>query len=905
MSLGNRSEWLRRRDELDACPWPGAVPLGEGQRDQLIGREEDLDAFLSALHLNKLVMLHGDSGVGKSSFLNALLIESLEGQGKVVALCNDWSGGHAGGEGVGSLLAERIRNSLMGRYPADGFESIPDQGFFIELKERIGTQMVIVLDQFEELLRADRFAFVHGLFQLIAGINQQTEIKIVVSLRSEYREKLRPLEKLINTYTFADFPLQEVADDPDAPLDESPGLKIALSGNRGLEGSRAIDDAAAALVAQVWRAANQMATDEVGLINLQALLYVLHDAAGGDASTVEDRHARALMESLGFPDAADQQADAVGLLRRALARSSQLKINRCRAAALEIGVDDVLVTGTEATIDRMISHLASGSYKVQRSSKDLLGLALEDELEVIQRGLRGCRSSTEQAEGDGPLSLLQLDALLDVMLDALDHVLIAPGLAMPQWDLLQGGIPAILAIADAEVARRAQTESDLGAVALSARLHPGSSPLALDAAEITSGVMMGQAPVAALAESLRQFCFAIDWLESSRIISVSSLEAGDVTIKLVHDRFSQAIDDLRASSTAILKGKLEDLVVKDGQVLFLKSIAGLDPLGPVEGGEPFRYITNKRWKGVWIEARFERVIFINCDLRGAIFNECTFEGVSFVNCLLDGALFSDCIVTREAEDLDNDSYSTLPEYLVQSPAQARQLLAYRTDAIAPEGEVGVLSRIPGFPAVPTSVDALPEEVITLAPPLGSLSFFGCRMALFGFRNLGCESGGAVIFRNVAGSGVKFVEHQKFCEIRISSCALRHLEVSSDPHVTGDGGEVRMTIRSSSMVQTWFGDDIHGTVDIWGCRVAQGFNSSRMGLKVRVHTDPEVAFGLVGFVFVDEAAGGGSALGVEEVDPNGGLWQTSRRIDYRRASQDGDLPFPTPVVGGGSNEGGAE
>ena len=79
----------------------------------------------------------------------------------------------------------------------------------------------------------------------------------------------------------------------------------------------------------------------------------------------------------------------------------------------------------------------------------------------------------------------------------------------------------------------------------------------------------------------------------------------------------------------------------------------------------------------------------------------------------------------------------------------------------------------------------------------------------------------------------------------------------------------------------------------------------MGLKVRVHTDPEVAFGLVGFEFVDEAAGGGSALGVEEVDPNGGLWQTSRRIDYRRASQDGDLPFPTPVVGGGSNEGGAE
>jgi ABC-type sulfate/molybdate transport systems ATPase subunit len=56
--------------KLDQCPWPGPRPLVHPEEAySLIGRERDARDFLSSVKQHRLVVLAGESGVGKSSLL--------------------------------------------------------------------------------------------------------------------------------------------------------------------------------------------------------------------------------------------------------------------------------------------------------------------------------------------------------------------------------------------------------------------------------------------------------------------------------------------------------------------------------------------------------------------------------------------------------------------------------------------------------------------------------------------------------------------------------------------------------------------------------------------------------------------------------------------------------------------
>ena len=57
----------------------------------LVGRDADRVQFLQNVLNYQLVILHGESGVGKSSLLNVGLISDLEDRGFQPVVCRNWT----------------------------------------------------------------------------------------------------------------------------------------------------------------------------------------------------------------------------------------------------------------------------------------------------------------------------------------------------------------------------------------------------------------------------------------------------------------------------------------------------------------------------------------------------------------------------------------------------------------------------------------------------------------------------------------------------------------------------------------------------------------------------------------------------------------------------------------------
>ncbi|MBC7776219.1 MAG: hypothetical protein H7246_12355 [Phycisphaerae bacterium] len=58
--------------------YPGVQPFSKAQKDQFFGRDDDCERLLDLIFLEKLTVLFGKSGYGKSSLLNAAILPRLE-----------------------------------------------------------------------------------------------------------------------------------------------------------------------------------------------------------------------------------------------------------------------------------------------------------------------------------------------------------------------------------------------------------------------------------------------------------------------------------------------------------------------------------------------------------------------------------------------------------------------------------------------------------------------------------------------------------------------------------------------------------------------------------------------------------------------------------------------------------
>lgn len=915
------------------APWPGPRPLGpDDPPPWLCGRSDDVRRFRREVDDHRLVFLSGLSGVGKTSILRQGLVPGLEASGYWVVECRDWAGSAQETDAM-SFLDGRLRRYLLDEYLPrrdDVSPSVADEWFptgenvLVQLDARLGRRVVLVLDQFEEVLR-DADAFVDDLFRRLAWINKNLPMRVVISLRSEHLHELRELERQAMPLSVSHFHLEEV--DPRF-ADEVVRSYQRLDG-RDVFAPSSEDEAVAAIVAEYTKAVSNVSRRSArrpGLLHLQAMLYRLYWAsrAAGTVLTyefVDEQLKKFRSQAAKEPAGAGSAAGAARVFELALEESVDVKLERCRGSSRSVGLDDYLIEGTTTALTRMVRHLSSAGFKVDIAVRDLVEHAIGPELASLTRGIASCVPAVSDAqlnsaddEQDGPLDAGQFEALLDVLVAAVtrgDSAELVPApesAAVSAPDLISSSRQLLSELADQ---RFADVHGNTATRPWVERLHEGTPEEGFhqdcDRADVTSGAMLGVSPAAVMIEELRRFALALEWLRASDLARLRNPSRGDVRVSLIHDRFGEALDRWSeryagkpAEAVYALtapKGADFDWDVRGNE---LESHGELDGQGR-DGG---RIIANARWRGAWIRGHFRNVVFANCDLRGSVFDDCAFEGVSFVNCLLDGVMFSDCEIVGRASPAPETYSVYAPRFRLGGSAElAATISRYRPIRHAgPSAKsIHLLSRLSGNPATPQADSAPrptddqrdhPEWDLSVEP--GSLAIYGGRISSLTVRNLRfrplSDSGDGALpvslsLRHTGGSGFDVVEHESPGRFAFEGVALRHVTFSSPPGPGAVCSGLRIEVADSALFQTWIGHDLFGTCECRNSVLVHFWNGSvggRMddGAERRMEARMSDGTRYHGIVNVEVADGDGSnacePLGstaestwsLDEVDPIG-------------------------------------
>jgi hypothetical protein len=142
------------------APYKGLIPYSAEDAEFFFGREREQNFITANLLAERLTLLYGASGVGKSSVLRAgvehhlqlLTQENLERLGKpkyVVAVFNEWREP----DPVRSVLLkveEAVTRTLKDQKVEPVSSSLPFTEALLEWSKRARGQLLIILDQFEE-----------------------------------------------------------------------------------------------------------------------------------------------------------------------------------------------------------------------------------------------------------------------------------------------------------------------------------------------------------------------------------------------------------------------------------------------------------------------------------------------------------------------------------------------------------------------------------------------------------------------------------------------------------------------------------------------------------------------------------------------------------------------------------
>lgn len=793
----------------DTCPWPGPRPFRKGTRYPLVGRDRDRERFRHVVEQHRLVFLTGQSGVGKSSLLEAGLVPELEAAGYTVLICREWSGKESAARPA-DFLAGKVREALARERSADELARYAtDRSLFWQLRDELGPQGVLVLDQFEELIRyapmlRDR------MYALLAEINARLPLKLVLSFRDEYLLQLRRLEQLAQPFSIAQYVLEEV--DPRHVRD------IVTSANGLSDRAEAIAADAAEQLVDAWKNAREdldhaASADpglRIGLLHLQALLYTLHARRTDGCITGADVDAFAAGRS------------GAALFLAGLRDSIDVKLDRCRAAAEATGLDPYLVEGTAHIVARAVRHLSSAGYKLVREAGDLAHATMRPEIATLV-----------DDDADPPLG-----SLLDTVLDAVGRE--------------AHGSRAAVRLLDAsrlEIARAADVRrTEPGHTGWAERVRHDGGPAGADPAELTAGPMRGLPPAAVLVEELRRFAFALAWLEKTSLVRLSTAGGGGLMVSLIHDGFGEAL--LTWSDVRLLgpRGALYGITAPRGASFDWRGRAGEQPdsQSPLINERP-RAFTNLRWRGAGVHVHLRRVVFVNCDFRSTFFRSCLFDGVTFLNCQLENVVFMRCSITERPADerAPRATGRHFEEPTFEVPAAGDELCgvdaswrrvaaAYRDAA---GGPFALISQTPELPAVPVPEPA-PDDVSDWTPALGGVALYGCRVSSMVIR----AGDGDVTLRQCFGSGFHVVEHAGG-SIDVHDSVLRQVQFTGrDP-----AHPLHVRVQDSALAQVWLGDTTSGTFAAAGGTLLQVWNESTQ--LAATATDAAI-YGTVGVALSD-------------------------------------------------------
>lgn len=827
---GTLSGWaVNLRAFEDRCFWPGTRAMRDPARwrRQLIGRRADVLRFVDVLGQRRLVVLSGESGTGKSSFLSVGVRPQLAREGSLVLYTDRWSGGDAQADDSLEATEAFIASKLI--MPAG---ITPGAGFLRELDERYGDTAVVVLDQFEELIRHQEWLF--GRVQRwVEHAIATHSVRFVVSLRSEYEHRVRYWQA--GPWQREDFQLQPLSD-PETIR------RIIQAGRRQADGAGAApvieEDAVDEIVGAWTRVEGGHAWSGVGLLHLQALLYVLWYDSDKSVVTLADvrvateRAQRAATDHLGGDRA---------LFTDALATAVDYHLARAEAEYVSVTAsedhgdgDTVMTTGVTDMVARVADHLASGGYKVDQDRRHLARLVLDDELGTLR---------LDPGLTHGTLAGAVYDAFAAR----------ADAFAAAEDQVGTDDAPAADEVLDWLSCARA----DLVPAELAGEL------VADDIRDLSAGPMMGFPPLAVLVEELRRFFFALEWLTVTDLVRVATPEPDKTILSLIHDGFGVGLARWAAGRTDWVPRALGRLTAAVGETF---EPPGDDQRATLSGGERFRVLVNLRWRSSTVRRmRFHRLVLVNCDLRETSFDDCEFEGVTFVNCLLDGVSFVDCHILGSATPPPRATGATttqesnaLPSFVVGPTDRAGGI-----DPMA--GTVGVVTMLNRYreSAVPTSRlvswtsgdvtepidDAGVQDLRHRStqfryrefdPQHGGLVMYGGRLSSLMFASCTFGDDGMISLRHVAGTSVELAE-QDTGRVELADVTLRGLTFSPVVDQDHPGARIELTAYDSELQNVWFSTPLRGEARMVNCVVRQLFSASARdgGLRVRLLDSPHL------------------------------------------------------------------
>ena len=171
--------------------FPGPRPFAEGESHLFFGRSQEQNELRSLLQAYRTVLLHAQSGAGKTSLVRAGLLSSLTADGVGWTRCRV-STGHLGSDlrRSANVFVTSLLITGIGVQAAE-FPKIEDAFEFLATD----AEHVLVLDQFEEFFTrypdrwADREPFFNQLSDLL---DAKPRLRILFVIREEYVSRLEP-----------------------------------------------------------------------------------------------------------------------------------------------------------------------------------------------------------------------------------------------------------------------------------------------------------------------------------------------------------------------------------------------------------------------------------------------------------------------------------------------------------------------------------------------------------------------------------------------------------------------------------------------------------------------------------------------------------------------------------------
>ena len=846
-------QWKKNFLDKDTCPWRGPKPMEPGDDDLLIGRGEVRDRFVHEVLTHQLVILHGESGVGKSSLLNVGLVHDLKESGFQPVVCHNWTRDAGSPDQPEDFVAGKVATELK-LLGIDVEESSP-QSMIEQLNEEHGELAVLVLDQFEELIRHQRQFFKRAL-DWVVELNSRYNIHVVISLRSEYVHRLKSLNSQIRPFSMSTFelePLTAAEHIRDIMASGNPGHQgstASLHTGDGRSGTEAISAAGLAISLEAielllgeWNKVHQTeaSSAEVGLLHLQGTLYALH--ARAKPGTIQAAQVRQLISA-----AEERERDIFTLgLRESVARKLDLCEEACRDDDEASSLDGFLIVGTRTAVRRTVAHLSSGGFKLDREAWDLAELALERELRIL--------NEIELAAAERALrKIYGLSAAL-------------PGQAVDLLNVTRAEVAEAVGMPPPAEAAQTSALNELGITV---------SPWEADPDGLSAGPLFGYPAHEVVIEELRRFAFALEWLTTSSLIRPTSPAVNCTMLSLIHDGFGEALENWADSEHTGPAAALTLLTGAQGDVFEWIRDDGEEYWPQFDGGEQSRTIVNLRWRNCRVTARFRHIVFANCDFRGTRFERCRFEGAVFVNCLLDGATFGDCdIVGPVMEPATAYDKGGMPSFeLTGLDASTRAALShYRGEDFSGTELYSVTSGI----AV-TSRPGTRSKLLEWAPQRGGLTMYGGRLSSLMVRSGRFRDGGELALRHIAGSSLDITE-QGAAKIQVFGASIRGLSISRRVGVGEQNGDIELTVRGSVLANTWFDAGLTGTARFDNSVVWQLLNvSDRRSYRVTLENCTRY-----GAVNIDETANAGPRADFAEdgIADRSELVHQARLMAYRR------------------------